>query len=616
MAVWPKLGLALTAGAALAAPGAAAPSQPTAAQASHLLFASNRDGDGDAYATDPAGRRYAALTVDSEDERNFVPSQDGRHLAFRRTRSGAVYVADGAGRHLRNVGEGFPVGWSPDGSRLAFLSQEGAEASGIRVVNADGTGVRTLVDDGGSFTEFEGWSADGQELAFTIEAVDPETGDINSELRTVDLAGSQRLLHSHLGETWYSATWSPSSHELAYRRFEPVSQIAVVDADSGTTSVAATADGLGGPVWSPDGTKLLFSRGDGAGHYSLAVTELASGITSQLVSTGPIAYEQSASYSWSPAGNRVVWLDAKGLFDVRADGQGRTRLRRAPWIGWPPGVGKATWSPSGDALAFEEGGLRSIRPDGTGLKTLADRGSIELLAWVQGPVPAAAPRAASLPPLELASTRLLRSRGRIRELVAAGALVGVVSSRSKLDCAHVLAWAPPVHAVARASQPAPCGLFLQPRETVLGGLRMSGASLRWSGDWSCGNTECDHVTYHGVVRSPRRMAVQRKFVVVTYDGSLPNLPCVVCGQPIPLRSSPDRVPGVAVAYVGDNAIVVKLIRTGTTRLIRPPAVGPVFARLTRAGLFYGYSLGGGAYPGRVAFVPLASLYAAGRRSDR
>ena len=60
MAVWPKLGLVLTAGAALVAPGAAAPSQPTAAQASHLLFASNRDGDRDAYATirlDDATRR-------------------------------------------------------------------------------------------------------------------------------------------------------------------------------------------------------------------------------------------------------------------------------------------------------------------------------------------------------------------------------------------------------------------------------------------------------------------------------------------------------------------------------------------------------------------------------
>lgn len=611
MAMWPKLGLVMTAGAALVTPGAAAPSQPTAVQPSHLLFASNRDGDGDAYATDPAGRRYAALTVDSDQEQNFVPSHVGRHLAFRRTRSGAVYVADGAGRQVRRVGEGFPLGWSPDGSLLAFL--EGAEPGVIRVVNADGTGARTLVGGGGSFTEFEGWSADGQKLAFTLEAVNPETGDINSELRTVDLAGTQRLLHSHLGETWYSATWSPSSHVLAFRAD---SGIAVVDADSGATNVVANAEFPGGPVWSPDGTKLLFSRGDGAGHNSLAVTELAGGSTSQLVSTGPIQYEQVASYSWSPAGNRVVWLDAKGLFDVRADGQGRTRLRRAPWIGWPPGVGKATWSPSGDALAFEEGGLRSIRPDGTGLKTLADRGSVELLAWVPGPVPAAAPRAASLPPLELASTRLLRSRGRIRELVAAGAVAGVVSSRSKLDCAHVLAWTPQRHSVARAAPPAPCGLFLQPRETALGGLRISGASLRWSGDWSCGNTECDHVTYHGVVRSPRRMAVERKFVVVTYEGSLPNLPCVICGQPIPLRSSPDRVPGVAVAYVRDNAIVVKLIRTGTTRLIRPPAVGPVFARLTRAGLFYGYSLGGGAYPGRVAFVPLASLYAAGRRSDR
>jgi Tol biopolymer transport system component len=396
MAMWPKLGLALTAGAALVALGAAAPSQPTAAPASHLLFASNRDGDGDGYATDPAGRRYAALTVDSEDERNFVASRDGRHLAFRRTRSGAVYVADGAGRHLREVGEGFPVGWSPDGSLLAFFSQEGAEASGIRVVNADGTGARPLVAGGGSFTEFEGWSADGQELAFTLEAVDPDTGDPYSELRTVDLGGSQHLLHSHLGEMWYSATWSPSSHELAFRADF---QIVVVDADSGTTKVVANAESLGGPVWSPDGTKLLFSRGHGAGQNSLAVADLARGTTSQLVSTGPIEYEQVASYSWSPAGDRVAWLDTNGLFDVRADGQGRTRLRNAPWIGWPPGVGPATWSPNGDALAFEEGGLRSIRPDGTGLKTLAERGSVELLGWVPGPVPSAAPRAATLPAL-------------------------------------------------------------------------------------------------------------------------------------------------------------------------------------------------------------------------
>jgi hypothetical protein len=104
---------------------------------------------------------------------------------------------------------------------------------------------------------------------------------------------------------------------------------------------------------------------------------------------------------------------------------------------------------------------------------------------------------------------------------------------------------------------------------------------------------------------------------LTYDGPLPTLPCVVCGQPAPSRSRPDRLPGVATAYVRGRTIVVELLRGGTTRLIRPPAVGPVFARLTRAGLFYGYSLGGGAYPGRVAFVPLAGLpYAGGRGSDR
>ena len=151
----------------------------------------------------------------------------------------------------------------------------------------------------------------------------------------------------------------------------------------------------------------------------------------------------------------------------------------------------------------------------------------------------------------------------------------------------------------------PCGLFL-PHRPPLGGLDISDARLR-SGNWSCGNTECDRVNNSGVVRSPRRMAVERTLVVVTYDIPPPDLPCVVCRQPSPSRGRPDRVAGIAIVYVRGKTIVLKLVRTGTTRLIRPPAVGPVFARLTRAGLFYGYSLGGGAYPGRVVFVPLPAL---------
>ncbi|HYX76746.1 MAG TPA: hypothetical protein VE757_06175, partial [Gaiellaceae bacterium] len=298
------------AGLALAAPGATA--GPSVPATSHLIFTSNRDGDAHAYATDPAGRRLAALTVGTRDDSLFVVSRDGRHIAFRRSerRGFGVYVADGGGRHLARVGQGDPVGWSPNGSLLAFFFIGGSvvEPTGISVVGADGTGARKLVGGEGSYTEFDGWSPDGQELAYTVEAVDPSTGDIDTELRTVDLAGTEKVLSSQLGETWFSAAWAPSGHRLAYRRFaDGGSQVAVVDADTGATSVVAKgSDAFGPPVWSPDGTKLLYSRGD-AGANSLEVADLGTGATTQLVRTAYVDYEPTPAWAWSPAGDRVVW---------------------------------------------------------------------------------------------------------------------------------------------------------------------------------------------------------------------------------------------------------------------------------------------------------------------
>ena len=136
--------------------------------ASHVLFASNRTAT--ATRTRPTGGtplRRPDRRLGGRAELRRIARRPSPRLSPQPQR--AVYVADGAGRHLRKVGEGFRRLVS---RRVAarLLTLEGAEAAGLRVVNADGTGARTLVAGGGSFTEFEGWSADGQELAFTLEA--------------------------------------------------------------------------------------------------------------------------------------------------------------------------------------------------------------------------------------------------------------------------------------------------------------------------------------------------------------------------------------------------------------------------------------------------------------
>src|SRR6185369_4937167 len=69
-------------------------------------------------------------------------SPDGQWLAYAWDRSVYVTRADGTGQSalVTRVGNLFPA-WSPDGTRIAFASQQ-KEQLGLFVVNVDGSGLR------------------------------------------------------------------------------------------------------------------------------------------------------------------------------------------------------------------------------------------------------------------------------------------------------------------------------------------------------------------------------------------------------------------------------------------------------------------------------------------
>jgi Tol biopolymer transport system component len=596
--------LAVVALAAASEPGGG---ETAARTTSHLLFVGNRDGDDDLYAIDPAGRKLAALTVNRVDDAGAVVSRDGRHLAFRRSErhNTYLYVSDGAGKNVRRVAEGVPLGWTPGASRLAFLPGGGRSGEPVRiaVVGADGTGVQLIPGaPDGAIVEFGGWSSDGRTLAYTRQSVDPATGDLDTELVVADPATIEHALDSVPGDALLAPAWSPTTRLLAYKRIDPVSrtsQLVVADPDAGTKRVVTAATGP--PRWSPEGLRLLYSDSD-----VLKIVDLIhSGKITELARAPGLEVSERPVYAWSPDGLRVAFVDSRGLSVVGAGGRERTLVWPAP----PPtsrAFEHVLWSPYSRALAFDDDGLRVVGIDGTGRRSLVSRGSVELVAWLPRPVPpeAQARRASPLPRIERVGRRLLASQGPIKELVASGSRAGVVSEKSRLACAHVLVWTPRARALARADRVVPCGPY--PVLTI-GGLDIHGNRLTWSADWSCGNTGCDHVDYAGVLRSPRRLRVRPSFVSVGYEGRPPKLPCVVCGRPAPTRRKPDVVPGRVATFVRGRTVIVRLLRTKTIHILRPPGFGQVLARLTPAGLFYGYSLGGGAYPGRVVFVPLGTL---------
>lgn len=134
-------------------------------------------------------------------------SPDGSTIAFSSSMGGAgIYLmnADGSSvGQLTSSGEG--PAWSPDGTRLAYTN-----AGSLYVVNADGTGLRTLVASG-PYARNPTWSPDGSEIAFSGQAGWRSEG---GGLWVVHNDGSD--LHQLTGESDGDPSWSPDGAHILF----------------------------------------------------------------------------------------------------------------------------------------------------------------------------------------------------------------------------------------------------------------------------------------------------------------------------------------------------------------------------------------------------------------
>ena len=233
-------------------------------------------------AISPDGKRVA--WVESLQEKNKAPAPVSAIsvLDLGSPSATARRVTGGKGAMARVEHD---LAWSPDGSRLAFLSdREKPGQLQLHVVAAGGGSGRQVTNLTGSLANPR-WSPDGKVLAllFTenaprapgpLEPRTPDTGVIEEHvyeqrLVTVELA-SGRVRHLSPPDLYvYEYDWSPdgksfvatAAHGAGDNNWYIAQLYTIVVASGDTQSILTPSIQIAKPRWSPDGKRIAFIGG-------------------------------------------------------------------------------------------------------------------------------------------------------------------------------------------------------------------------------------------------------------------------------------------------------------------------------------------------------------------
>ena len=431
-----------------------------------VAYVQDSDGRQDLFVSRIAGGEHVRLTNDTsrKDAPQFSP--DGEKIVFVRHVANAVQselclIPALGGNVVPLVSGAEDPAWSPDGSRLAFILKKQAEPEALVTSAVDGSDMHVVLksDDVYPILASPSWSPDGG-----ILAVERGRGGVNRDVWMVPAQGGaatrltkdvpgvisdspifapdgRGVIHSSTRGGAENLWWQPLNGNsaaqlttgsgpdtspsvarngtIAFLNSRWRNSLLLVSLANGTsTTVLTDSSRLWGPVFSPDGKEIAYSRDEPNGLWHLWIIQAGGGAPRQLTSGNvPEIYPR-----FTPDGNAIffnTWgaeplslgrvpsnggpqrpalspssgSDAYG--DVSPDGRSVAFVRTENKISHiciapTDGSGQARplgditgtvprWSPDGKWISFSHNrtvssGVFIVHPDGTGSKRISATG--------------------------------------------------------------------------------------------------------------------------------------------------------------------------------------------------------------------------------------------------
>jgi Tol biopolymer transport system component len=247
--------------------------------------------------------------------------------------------------------------------------------------------VTNLTDnDATSYDEKPIWSPDGTKVAFVSDFTDKGHGEKNVFVMPAAGSGDAINLATQIsdfpaeGKAIDDLAWSPDGSRIAFTRGNNAGDDKIWVENADGTSVFPLEIGGGGakrhPSWSPDSSKIVYAvvKNEPEQIY----------IASSLGGFGqPLANGQGHEPNWSPSGSKIAFDDYNSGFGyvnldiVNADGTGTPQIVvPSPYTEWT----FSTWSPDGGRIAYRATAATSAtvyrvtNADGSGDHPLASPG--------------------------------------------------------------------------------------------------------------------------------------------------------------------------------------------------------------------------------------------------